>query len=49
VLFREKFFAGAIEELPLGVKFFVGADGDADVLQKLFILNTAGTGGQLLP
>jgi hypothetical protein len=32
VLFREKFFAGAIEVLPLGVEFFEGADGDADVL-----------------
>jgi len=48
VLFREKFFAGAIEVLPLGVEFFEGADGDADVLWKLLILNTAGTGGQLL-
>ena len=37
-----------IEVLPLGVEFFEGADGDADVLRKLFVLNTAGTGGQLL-
>jgi len=32
VLFREKFFAGATEVLPLEVEFFEREDGDADVL-----------------
>jgi hypothetical protein len=34
VLFREKFFADAIEVLPLGVEFFEGEDGEPAISRR---------------